>query len=272
LRVSVDPKSKETIMSGMGELHLEIYVERMLREYNVECITGKPSVNYKETVTTKSAFEYLHKKQSGGSGQYAKVIGYVEPLDEEDIAKGIEFEFDNQVVGTNIPPEFIPSCEKGAKGACEKGALAGNSLSGLRVVLTDGGAHAVDSNDLAFQLAMQYGISQAVKSGNPKILEPIMALEVEAPAEFQGTIIGGLNKRNGLIMSTDLNEDGSSVTIKADVPLAQMFGYSTDLRSSTQGKGEFTMEYKFHNAVPTDEQVRLIKAYADGRGSQEDQN
>lgn len=262
LRVSVDGKTGETIMSGMGELHLDIYVERMKREYKVECITGNPSVQYKESITSKSPFEYLHKKQSGGSGQYAKVIGYVEPLDDEEKAKGIEFAFENQVVGTNIPPEFIPSCEKGAKAACERGVLAGYGLSGVKVVITDGAAHAVDSNDMAFQLAMRYGITAGVKAANPQILEPVMNLEVDAPAEFQGTLIGGLNKRNGLIMNTDISEDGANVKIAADVPLAEMFGYSTDIRSSTQGKGEFSMEYKLHQPVPRSKQEDLIKAFA----------
>jgi elongation factor G len=269
LRVSVDPKTSETIMSGMGELHLDIYVERMKREYNVECITGNPSVNFKETITTKAPFNYLHKKQSGGSGQYAKVIGYVEPLEEEKLKKGIEFEFVNGVIGTNIPPEFIPSCEKGARSACEKGVLAGYSLSGLRVVITDGAAHAVDSNDLSFQLAMQYGIRQGVKAAKPQILEPIMKLEVAAPTEFQGNIIGGLNKRGGLIMGSDLNDDASQVSIIADAPLAQMFGYSTDLRSTTQGKGEFTMEYKEHQAVSKDQQEELIKKFTAAQGADE---
>ena len=143
LRINVDPKTKETIMSGMGELHLEIYVERMKREYNVECVTGSPSVNYKETVGAKAPFNYLHKKQSGGSGQYAKVIGFIEPLDEDELKKGLEFVFENQVIGTNIPPEFIPSCEKGAKAACEKGVLAGYPLTGVRVVITDGQVRSV---------------------------------------------------------------------------------------------------------------------------------
>lgn len=262
LRIHVEKKTGETILSGMGELHLEVYIERLKREYSVECITGNPAVNFKESITTRGDFNYLHKKQSGGSGQYAKVIGYVEPLEEELIKKGVEFEFENQVVGTNIPPEFIPSCEKGAKLAGDKGVLAGYSLSGMRVVITDGAAHAVDSNDMAFQLAMQYGIRDGVKNARPQILEPVMSLEVESPSEFQGTIIGGLNKRNGLIMNTDLNEDGSSVKILADVPLQEMFGYSTDIRSSTQGKGEFSMEYKSHQAVNKDMQDKLIKAYA----------
>ena len=270
LRVTVDSKTKETIMSGMGELHLEIYVERMKREYAVECVTGSPNVNYKETVTKKSPFAYLHKKQSGGSGQYARVIGYVEPLEPELIKKGIDFEFENNVIGTNIPPEFIPSCEKGARASIERGVLAGYSLSGVRVCITDGQAHAVDSNDLSFQLAMQYGIRQAVKAGNPQILQPVMNLEVAAPGEFQGAIIGGLNKRGGLIMSTDLNDDGSQVNIRADVPLAEMFGYSTDIRSSTQGKGEFSMEYKEHMPVDRETQTKLMEKYAKIHSGEED--
>ena len=271
LRVSVDSKTKETIMSGMGELHLEIYVERMKREYNVECITGSPSVNFKETVTKKSPFSYLHKKQSGGSGQYARVIGYVEPLEEEVTKKGVEFEFENRVIGTNIPPEFIPSCEKGAKAACEKGVLAGYTLSGVRVCITDGQAHAVDSNDLSFQLAMQYGIRQAVKAGGPQILQPVMTLEVASPSEFQGAIIGGLNQRGGLIMNTDLNDDGSQVCIRAEVPLVEMFGYSTAIRSSTQGKGEFSMEYKEHQPVSKERQDELVKKFEKLRAGEEEE-
>lgn len=269
LRVSVDDKTKETIMSGMGELHLEIYVERLKREYGVECITGNPSVSYKETVSQKGQFNYLHKKQSGGSGQYARVIGFVEPLEEEELSEGKTFEFENRVIGTNIPPEFIPSCHKGAIAASEYGILAGYPLTGMRVVLEDGASHPVDSNDTAFQLAMRYGIRDAAKQAKGQILEPIMDLEVTSPAEFQGNIIGALNKRNGMIMATDLNEDGSQVTIKADVPLAQMFGYSTELRSSTQGKGEFSMEYKLHQPVSKDVQDELIKKYQEKRAAEE---
>jgi elongation factor G len=185
LRVDINDKTGETLLSGMGELHLEIYVERLKREYNVECVVGNPSVNYKETITMRSPFNYLHKKQSGGSGQYGRVIGYIEPLEDELKAKGVDFEFDNQVIGTNIPPEFIPSCEKGAKAAFEKGALAGYPLFGMRVVLQDGQAHAVDSNDNAFQAAMRYAIREGVRAGKPQILEPLMSVEVDAPEEFQ---------------------------------------------------------------------------------------
>ena len=261
LKISVNSISQETIMSGMGELHLEIYIERLKREFNVECITGNPKVNYKETVTARGNFSYLHKKQSGGSGQFARVIGFIEPLDDEEKEKGIDFLFENRCVGTNIPPEFIPSCEKGARAACEKGVLAGHPLSGVRVVITDGQAHDVDSSDLAFQLAMIYGIKEGVKVAKGQIMEPIMSLEVVSPGEFQGVIIGGLNKRNGLIMGSDLNDDGSQVTIQAEVPLSSMFGYSTELRSGTQGKGEFSMEYKQHAPVPKNIQEDIIKEY-----------
>lgn len=245
----------------MGELHLEIYIERMKREYNVELVVGNPAVNYKETITQKAPFSYLHKKQSGGSGQYARVIGYVEPLEEELKAKGVEFEFRNDVIGMNIPPEFIPSCEKGARSAAEKGVLAGFPLTGVRCVITDGQAHAVDSNDMAFQLAMRYAIRQGVLASKPQILEPMMTLEVNAPTDFQGAMIGGLNKRSGMIMSSDISDDGTQSCIKAEVPLGGMFGYSTELRSGTQGKGEFTMEYKDHSPVTKDLQEELVKKF-----------
>eukprot|EP01035_Chromulina_nebulosa_P018657 gene18657-24402_t len=261
LRIFTNEKTGETILSGMGELHLEIYVERMKREYNVDCITGSPAVNYKECITNKATFNYLHRKQSGGSGQYAKVIGFIEPLDEDEIKKGKTFVFENHVVGSNIPPEFIPSCEKGAKAACDKGILAGYQLTGIRVVVTDGQAHPVDSNDLAFQLAMSYALRQSVKDAKPQILEPVMSVEVTVPGEFQGTVIGGLNKRNGIIMASDLSDDGTHAVIKADVPLAEMFGYSTDIRSSTQGKGEFAMEYRNHQPTLKDTQDKLVKQY-----------
>lgn len=268
LRINVDEKTKETVLSGMGELHLQIYIERLKREFNVEVITGAPAVSYKETITMQGDFNYLHKKQSGGSGQYAKVIGYVEPLSEEEIEDGKEFEFENALIGNNIPPEFVVSCEKGAAKAFSKGVLAGYPLSGVRVVLQDGAAHAVDSNDIAFQLAMQQGIREGVKNANAQILEPVMTLEVMSPSEFQGTIVGGVNKRGGIVLNADMSDDGSQVTIIAEVPLAGMFGYSTDLRSSTQGKAEFSMEYKTHAPVQRDLQEKLVKEYNE-RGNED---
>jgi elongation factor G len=269
LRIDSDEITNETILSGMGELHLEIYVERMKREYGVECVTGQPTVNYKETITTRADFNYLHKKQTGGAGQYARVIGYVEPLTEEEIAAGKEFEFENKCIGTNIPSEYYPSCEKGAIFASKKGVLAGFPLTGVRVVLLDGQAHLVDSSDLAFQIAMRFGIRSGVQAANAQILEPIMSLEVNSPSEFQGAIVGGINKRNGMINNSDLNEDGSKLLVTADVPLAELFGYSTDLRSTTQGKGEFAMEYKCHQPTQPHIQKELIKKYTDGLKDEE---
>lgn len=261
LKVHIDEKSNETIMSGMGELHLDIYVERLKREYNTECIVGRPTVNYKETISARGEFNYLHKKQTGGAGQFARVIGYVEPLSEEEIAKGISYEFENQCIGTNIPSEYYPSCQKGAQKACQKGVLAGFELTGLRIVLLDGQAHIVDSSDTAFQAAMVSGIRQGVQKAQGSILEPIMDLEVTSPSEFQGAVIGGINKRGGAIETSDLNEDGSQFSVRALVPLQELFGYSTDLRSTTQGKGEFTMEYRTHQPVSRPVQNELVKQY-----------
>ncbi|CAM9928063.1 unnamed protein product, partial [Phaeothamnion confervicola] len=266
LRVHTDSVSKETIMSGMGELHLDVYVERLRREYDVECIVGQPSVNYHETVRRKAEFNYLHKKQTGGSGQYGRVIGYIEPLPEDhvnDKGERAPFEFVSEVVGTNIPPEYIPSCAKGAEDARRKGALLGQEVVGMRVVLKDGAAHVVDSSDMAFRMAMAYAVRGAMAAAQPAVLEPIMALEVTAPAEFQGAIVGQLNRRMGVIQSSDISDDGAGSIIRADVPLAQMFGYSTLLRSTTQGKGEFTMEYKDHQPVTREQQEALCKKYRD---------
>jgi len=262
LRVRVDSETKETVLSGMGELHLEVYIERMKREYNVECVTGKPNVNYKETINSMVKFDWLHKKQTGGAGQYARVIGYIEPLTEEEKAETGEVnQFENRCVGTNIPPEYYSSCEKGMGDAVTEGALVGAEVEGIRVVLEDGAAHAVDSSDQAFRTAMAHAIRDSMKKANPAILEPVMAVEVEIPSEFQGTVVAGLNRRMGLIQASDMNEDGSGLRVDAEVPLANMFGYSTELRSQTQGKGEFTMEYRKHVPVPRNTQEDLMKKY-----------
>ena len=261
LRVRVDSDTKETVLSGMGELHLEVYIERMKREYNVECVTGQPNVNYKETIGNKMAFDWLHKKQTGGAGQYARVIGYIEPLDESENQSGQTNIFENRCVGTNIPPEFYSSCEKGMGDAMVEGALVGAEVEGVKVVLEDGAAHAVDSSDQAFRTAMANAIRDAMKKANPAILEPVMSVEVEIPSEFQGVVVAGLNRRMGLIQASDMNEDGSGLRVDAEVPLANMFGYSTELRSQTQGKGEFTMEYSKHVPVPRNTQEELMKKY-----------
>jgi len=255
-RVHVAPESQETIISGMGELHLEIYVERMKREYKVECIVGQPKVNYRETLSKKATFDYTHKKQSGGAGQYGKVCGWIEPLDED---AETTFEFDNQIVGNVIPPEFFQAIERGFRESIEKG-LAGYPVQGVRVVLNDGAAHAVDSNEIAFRSAAQGAFREAFRQAGPLILEPVMAVNVEVPAEFQGTTVAMLNRRKGMIENVEALPAGFTL-VKCDVPLSKMFGYSTDLRSSTEGKGEFSMEYKFHQPVPKDEQREIMEEY-----------
>lgn len=269
LRIKVDSDTKETILSGMGELHLEVYIERMLREYKVECVTGPPNVNYKETISSKQKFDWLHKKQTGGAGQYARVMGYIEPLSEEEQKElGKANVFLNKCIGTNIPPEYYSSCEKGTEDAFVEGALVGCEVEGVRVVLEDGAAHAVDSSDQAFRTCMANAIRDTMKKANPSILEPVMTVEVQVPSEFQGAVVAGLNKRMGMILSSDMNDDGSGITILADVPLANMFGYSTEIRSQTQGKGEFTMEYKRHIQVPRNTQEELMKKYKEERESE----
>ena len=269
LRVRVDSDTKETVLSGMGELHLEVYIERMKREYTVECITGQPNVSYKETIGTKVKFDWLHKKQTGGSGQYARVIGFIEPLTEEEKTESGEVnQFENRCVGTNVPPEFYTSCEKGMVDAMVEGALVGAEVEGVRVVLEDGAAHAVDSSDQAFRTAMASAIRDSMKKANAVILEPVMTVEVEIPSEFQGSVVAGLNRRMGLIQASDTNEDGSGIRVDAEVPLANMFGYSTEIRSQTQGKGEFTMEYRKHVPVPRNTQEELMKKYKEAKDAE----
>ncbi len=270
LRVKVDPETKETVLSGMGELHLEVYLERMKREYGVECISGQPNVNYKETIGTKKTFDWLHKKQTGGAGQYAKVMGYIEPMTEEEVKEhGKPNAFKNRCIGTNIPPEYYPSCEKGMNDAMTHGALVGCEVEGVRVVLQDGASHAVDSSDMAFRICMANAIRDTMKKANPSVLEPVMTVEIEIPSEFQGSVMASLSRRMGLIQNSEMNDDGSGLKIECQVPLANMFGYSTELRSLTQGKGEFTMEYFQHSAVPRNVQDELMDKYRMEREARE---
>jgi len=254
-KVSLDAESGQTIISGMGELHLEVYVERMKREYKIECEVGKPRVNFREAITRKATFDYLHKKQSGGSGQYAKVQGYIEPLPKD----GPKYEFENGIIGMAIPSSFIPACDKGFQEAINSGSLIGHPVEGVRVVLTDGAAHAVDSSEMAFKLASLFGFRQAYHEAGACIMEPVMQVEVVAPTEFQGSIVGNLNRRKGVIQNTET--EGEDVIIRCHVPLNNMFGYSTDLRSMTQGRGEFTMEYLEHAPVPRDVQDELTETF-----------
>lgn len=241
-RTHVDPESNETIIQGMGELHLDVYVERMKREYRAEVKTGMPQVAYREAISQKVDFDYTHKKQTGGSGQYARVIGRLEPL-----GKGA-YEFSNEVKGGRIPREFILSCDKGFKAVMKKGQLIGFPVTGVRVVLVDGQYHPVDSSDIAFQMAAQGAFRQVYAMAKPQILEPVMKVSVEGPIEFAGNVFATISQRRGTIVSSV--EDGTFSRVDAEVPLSEMFGYSMVLRSLTQGKAEFTMEFLKYGRVP----------------------
>lgn len=255
-RVGLDPESGQTIISGMGELHLDIYVERIRREYKVDAKVGKPRVNFRESITQRAEFDYLHKKQSGGQGQYGRVCGYIEPLPSD--AEG-KFEFENMIIGQAIPSNFIPAIEKGFKEACNSGSLIGHPVENIRITLTDGASHQVDSSELAFKLAAIYAFRQCYTAAKPVILEPVMKVELKFPTEFQGTVTGDINKRKGIIVGND--QEGDDTVVVCHVPLNNMFGYSTALRSMTQGKGEFTMEYMEHNTVSQDVQMQLVNAH-----------
>ncbi len=250
-RVRVDHETGDTIISGMGELHLEVYIERMKREYNAAVTSGAPQVAYRETISRKAEFNYTHKKQTGGSGQFGRVAGYMEPYDEG------EFEFVNKIVGGAIPTEFISSCEKGFKASMEKGTLLGFPVTGIRVVINDGASHSVDSSDMAFQAAARGAFREGFSKAKPIILEPIMKVAVETPTEFQGTVMGSLNQRRGMILGSQ--DEGDMCVIEAEVPLSEMFGYSTDLRSGTQGKAQFTMEFATYRQVPKSIAEELVK-------------
>jgi len=250
-RTYLDEETGETIVCGMGELHLDVYVERMRREYQAEVDTGMPKVAYRETITRKSEFNYTHKKQTGGAGQYGRVAGFVEPFSEGD------YQFVNQVSGGAIPTEYIPACDKGFQACLKKGSLGGFPIVGVRAVVNDGASHSVDSSDTAFQQAAIGAFREAYQKAGPIVLEPLMRVVVETPSEFQGTVLGTLNQRRGMIVST--SEDGAFSSVEAEVPLAEMFGYSTVLRSSTQGKGEFTMEFARYNSVPKSVAEEVIR-------------
>lgn len=262
-RVHRDEESGETIISGMGELHLDVYVERMRREFSTEVITGKPQVAFREAMGQRAEFDYTHKKQTGGAGQFAKVVGYMEPLPPDSET---EFEFVNDIVGGKIPREYIPAVERGFKEQLEKGTLIGFPVVKVRVVLNDGAYHDVDSSEMAFRICAAAAFREFYPRTKPVALEPIMKLESSAPEEFQGNVMGQINQRRGIISGTTTNE--GYVTVEAEVPLTEMFGYSTDLRSATQGKGEFTMEFSRYAACPRNIQDELVKKYQEKRAAE----
>ncbi|MBP5793147.1 MAG: elongation factor G, partial [Spirochaetaceae bacterium] len=249
----VDPESNQTIIKGMGELHLDVYVERMRREYKCEVETGMPQVAYRETITQQADFNYTHKKQTGGSGQYGRVAGFMEPIADKD------YEFVDNIKGGAIPNEYIPSCDKGFRASMAKGSLIGFPIVGVKCTINDGQYHPVDSSDIAFQVAAQGAFREAYAKAKPCIMEPIMKVSIEGPTEFQGNIFGAINQRRGIIVSS--TEDGNFSRVDAEVPLSEMFGFSTVLRSLTQGKAEFSMEFEKYGKVPTAISEKLIAEY-----------
>jgi len=258
-QAAVDEETGEMIVAGMGELHLDVYLERMRREYGALVAAGAPQVAYREALTQRAAFDYTHRKQTGGSGQYGRVSGWLEP------AAGETFEFENRVTGGRIPTEFIPSLEKGFRSMLDRGELIGSPIIGLRVVVEDGKAHSVDSSDMAFQAAARGAFREAYPRARPQVLEPVMKVVVECPTEYQGEVLGGLIQRRGIIIG--VVEDQSFARVEAEVPLAEMFAYATVLRSSTQGKGEFTMEFARYSPAPPAVVEARIKAYREQRAA-----
>jgi elongation factor G len=250
----VDDETGDTIISGMGELHLDVYIERMRREYSASVTTGQPRVAYRETITQMAEFNYIHKKQTGGSGQYGRVAGYMEPTEAA-------FEFENKVTGGSIPTQFIPAVEKGFRNCMDKGPKMELPVTGIKVVVNDGSSHAVDSSDMAFQAAARGAFLEGYAKAKPVIHEPIMKVVVESPTEFQGAVMGSLNQRRGIIVGTQ--DEGPMCVIDAQVPLSEMFGYSTVLRSSTQGKAQFTMEFAAYKQVPQSISEELLKKAAE---------
>lgn len=259
--VYFDNESKETIVSGMGELHLEVYAQRMKNEYNCEVISGKPKVAFRETLLRPVEFDYLHKKQTGGAGQFGRVSGVIEPLPSESNTK---LEFLDETVGTNIPKQFVPSIEKGFRECAEKGPMIGHKVTGVRICLQDGQHHIVDSSDLAFKLAAEGALKQALSNATMTILEPVMNVEVSTPNEFQGVVMASVNKRHGVINGTDGSEGYTN--LYCEVPLNDMFGYASELRSITQGKGEYTMEFSHYSQCRPNVQEELNQKYLEETG------
>jgi elongation factor G len=249
-RVHVDPESEETIISGMGELHLEVYVERLRREYKTDCVTGQPRVAYRETISNRADFDYLFKRQSGGPGDFARVAGWIEPNDTP------ENYYESQVVGGSIPDKFLTACAKGFEISCDKGPLLGHRVIGTKMIINDGATHVTDSSDHAFSLATQMAFRKTFPDAGGQVLEPLMKTTITAPNEFQGAILMLMNKRNATIQDTDIGAE--DFTLTCDCSLNAMFGFSTQLRAATQGKGEFSMEFSHYAPAPPHLQKELV--------------
>jgi elongation factor G len=254
-RVSTDAETGETVIEGMGELHLDVYAERIRREYKANVTVGIPKVSYREAPTHEAEYNYKHKKQTGGSGQYAHVVGRLIPLPRD---ADVSYEFDDQVKGGRVPREYIPAVSKGFADAMKKGPLAGYEIVGCKMVLEDGSYHDVDSSEMAFRIAAVEAFKQAFLRSKPVLLEPVMSVEVETPLNFQGSIVGDLNSRRGIIHSTE--NRGTFSVIRAEVPLATMFGYATIVRSLSQGMATFTMEMARYGQVPAKVAEEIIAA------------
>ena len=251
-RVKTDEETGQTLISGMGELHLEVLVDRMMREFKVEASVGKPQVAYRETITTPvQGHTYLHKKQTGGTGQYAKIV-----IDVEPAGPGGGYEFSDEITGGRIPKEYIPSVGHGVVDAMTSGTLAGFPMVDIKVKLVDGDYHDVDSSEMAFKIAGTMGFKEAVRKATPVLLEPIMAVEVVTPEDYMGDVIGDLNSRRGKV--GQMEQRGNMQAISAEVPLAEMFGYSTDLRSKTQGRATYTMQFHSYQQTPRNVQEELV--------------
>jgi len=252
-RIWFDQENKETLASGMGELHLEIYAQRMEREYNCPVEMGKPSVSFRETIVKPCEFDFFHKKQSGGRGEYARVIGLVEPLEPHENTK---IDFIDETMGTNVPKPFVPGVRKGFTDICERGAFAGQKVTGVRMRLRDGANHAVDSSEWAFYQATQSAFSEVQEEGLWQVLEPVMSVEVNAPQEFTSEVYSIIRDREGVITGQDGADDW--FTLEAEVPLNKMFGFSAELRSLTQGKGEYAMEYSRYAPATPETQQQVV--------------
>jgi elongation factor G len=244
-RVSTDPESGETIIAGMGELHLDIYIERMRREFKAQVTVGAPNVSYREAPTVEAEFNYRHKKQTGGSGQFAHVVGRLIPLEAD---AGTPYEFEDNIVSGRIPSEYIPAVNKGFQAAMKKGPVAGYEIVGCKMCLDDGSFHTVDSSEMAFRIAGRDAFIEAFRKAKPCLQEPIMKVEIETPSEFQGPIVGDINSRRGIIMETEARDNYT--VVRADVPLASMFGYATVVRGLSKGMATFSMEMARYARVP----------------------